>query len=90
MILTLQSRNTLTVPREIRQALALQPGDPLDAQIEQGRLVLTPVSVVPRSIRLSESGEAKERSADADIREGRVSTFASAEELLENLSRNAS
>ena len=85
MILTLQSRNTITVPQELRQPLGLEPGDPLEAHIERGRLVLTPVAVIPRSLHLSPSGEAKEAEAEADIREGRLSRFDSAEELLQSL-----
>ena len=79
MIVTLQARNTVTIPRELRTALCLEPGDPLEVHVEQGRLVLTPVAVVPRSVQLSETGSAKEAEADEDIRHGRVSIFESAE-----------
>ncbi|NJL27886.1 MAG: AbrB/MazE/SpoVT family DNA-binding domain-containing protein [Thermoanaerobaculia bacterium] len=87
MILTLQARNTLTIPQELRKALRLKPGEPLDARIERGSLVLTPVAVVPRTLALSGSGEALEAEADVDVREGRISTYDSAAALLEDLER---
>ena len=87
MIITVQARHTLTIPRSLRKTLRLEPGDPVEAKVEGGRLVLTPVAVVPRSLHLTPSGEAKEAEADADVRAGRVRSFDSAEELLDDLSR---
>ena len=85
MIVTLQSRNTITVPLEVRRALHLEPGDPLEAHVDGGRLVLTPVAIVPRSLRLSESGAAKEAEAEEDLRQDRVQVFESATAILEDL-----
>ena len=90
MIVTLQSRNTVTIPLEIRRQLDLEPGAPLEASIEGGRLVLAPVAVVPRALRLTKSGEAKEAEADRDLEEGRVTMFETAEELLEELRSRSS
>lgn len=85
MILTLQSRSTITVPRELRDKLGIGPGAPLDATIEKGRLVLTPVAVVPRTLSLTKKGQKKEAEADKSIREGRVKSFESLEDLLKDL-----
>ena len=85
MIVTLQSRNTITVPLEVRRALHLEPGDPLEANVEGGRLVLTPVAVVPRSFQLAESGAAKEAEAEEDLRQGRVEVFETAASILDDL-----
>lgn len=85
MIITVQARNNVTIPRLLRDQLKLEPGTPLEARVDKGSLVLTPVAVVPRVLRLSEKGEAKEREADEDIRQGRVTVFDSAEELLADL-----
>ncbi len=89
MIVTLQSRNTITVPLEVRRALHLEPGDPLEANVEEGRLVLTPVAIVPRSLRLAESGAAKESEAEKDLREGRVEVFETAAAILDDLDDRA-
>jgi bifunctional DNA-binding transcriptional regulator/antitoxin component of YhaV-PrlF toxin-antitoxin module len=85
MILTMQSRSTITVPQELRELLGVGPGDPLEATVEKGRLIITPVAVVPRTLMLSKSGEKKEAEADRDIREGKVKSFGSAEELIRDL-----
>lgn len=87
MIVVLQSRNTLTIPRELREALDLEPGCALEMDIEDGRLVVTPVAVVPKTLRLTASGEAKEAEADEDIRAGRVASYATAEALIADLDR---
>jgi len=87
MILTLQSRSTITVPHELREKLGIGPGDPLEATVEKGRLVLTPVTVVPRTITLTEKGRKKEAEADRSIKEGRFKSFNSAEELIKDLNR---
>ncbi len=85
MIITLKARNTITIPLELRRRLQLRPGDPLEAQVEDGNLVLTPVAVVPRNLRLTDRGEAKEAEAEADLRNGRTARFESAEALLDDL-----
>ncbi len=71
MIITLQERDTITVPRELRRLLDLLTGDLLDARVEDGNLVLTAVAKAPRNLRLTATGEAKEAEAEADLRDGR-------------------
>lgn len=85
MVIALQSRHTLTIPAELRRALGLEAGAHLDATIENGRLVLTPVEIIPKVLRLSAAGEAKEEEADEDIAAGRVASFDSAEDLIRDL-----
>lgn len=85
MILTLQKRGTITVTRELRNKLGIEPGELLEADIENGRLILTPVSVIPRTLTLTDGGEKKIKEAEEDINHGRVKTFDSADELLKEL-----
>ena len=85
MILTLQKRGTITVTRELREKLGVEPGDMLKADVENGHLVLTPVDVIPRSLVLTPKGEKKMREAEEDIKHGRVKSFNSVEELLKDL-----
>ena len=85
MILTMQSRSTITVPQELRDKLGIGPGDPLDATVEKGRLVLTPVAVVPKTLRLTEKGRKKEAEADRSIKDGKVKSFKNIEDLLKDL-----
>ena len=88
MILTMKSRSVITVPRELREGLGLEPGDPLDATVEHGRLVLTPVMMAPRTLALTESGRRKEAEADEDIKAGRVKSFDSVEDFIRDLNED--
>jgi AbrB family looped-hinge helix DNA binding protein len=38
----LSTKGQIVLPGKIRERLGLKPGDPLDASIEDGRVVLTP------------------------------------------------
>ncbi len=38
----LSTKGQVVLPKPIRRRLGLQPGDPLDASLEGGRIVLTP------------------------------------------------
>jgi AbrB family looped-hinge helix DNA binding protein len=85
MILTLQNRGTITISREMRKKMGIAPGDPLEASVEGGRLILTPVDIVPRTLILSESGKKLEEEADQDIKEGKITTLESLDELEKQL-----
>lgn len=71
MIVTLRDRSTITISRELRRALGIKPGDHMEAEVKNGRLVLTPVSVIPRTSALSPSGKIKEAGAEREIKRGR-------------------
>ncbi|MDP2983834.1 MAG: AbrB/MazE/SpoVT family DNA-binding domain-containing protein [Candidatus Latescibacter sp.] len=75
MILTVQNRGTITISRELRKKIGIAPGDPLEASVEGGRLILTPVVVVPRTLILSESGKRLEEEVDQEIKDGKVRAF---------------
>ena len=82
MIITLQNRGTITVSREMRKKLGIVPGDPLEVTVENGKLTLTPVSVIPRTLVLSETGKKLEAEADEDIRCGRVRSYANVDDMI--------
>jgi len=88
MVITLQKRGTITISAKMRKELGIEPGDPLEARVEKGRLVLIPVAIIPKKLRLTESGERKMAEAEEDIRMGRVKTFDSVKDLLEDLNEN--
>ena len=85
MIVTLRDRSTITISQELRRALGVKPGDHMEAEVKNGRLVLTPVSVIPRTSVLSPSGEKKEAVADREIKRGRVKRFKTAKALLRDI-----
>lgn len=64
----------ITIPREIRKALALKEGTPLRILEERGRIVVIPQALVDRDQAWfwSREWQEKEREADEDIRAGRM------------------
>jgi len=85
MVVTLNDRATLTLPADLRRRLGLEPGDTLELTVEGHRLVLTPVAIVPRRLRLTAKGAAKEAEADAEIKAGKTRRFNTASEFLKDL-----
>ncbi len=49
-IATLTSRGRVTVPQEIRRRLGLKPGDKLRFLVDEGRIVVLPMTVPLRSL----------------------------------------
>lgn len=50
----------ITLPNKLRSTLNLHPGDLLDAEVKEKRIILTPVTTVPKT-KEEEQEEAKER-----------------------------
>ena len=66
----------VTIPKKIHDELGLTPGDYLEVELQEGRVVFTPKAFVDK--RIEEGLE--------DIKQGRLhGPFASAEELVHSL-----
>jgi antitoxin PrlF len=72
MLVQLSSRGQVTLPSGVRRDLGLRPGDALVVAVQDGRVVLEPVEVLPL-----------ERYTDERIEEFRASAELSVEELEE-------
>lgn len=46
-LVQLSSRGGITLPATMRRAIGLRPGDPMRIRMEDGKIVLEPVVVVP-------------------------------------------
>jgi len=44
----LRNRAQVTLPKEVVKALDLRIGDDLEIEVKQGRVVITPVTVIPK------------------------------------------
>ena len=72
-IVTVKNKYQVVIPQRIREQVAVQVGDLLEAQVDQGKIVFTPKSIVDRA--LAEGLD--------DLKKGRVhGPFASAPEML--------
>jgi antitoxin MazE len=79
-----RARGTLTLPAEIRERLGLAEGDQVEFEIDDDRLLVTPVRVVPRSQAWfwTPGWQDAEQEADDDIAAGRVERHESDEAFL--------
>ena len=79
----------ITLPAAVRKELDIEEGDLVEIQVVDDRAVVTPKKLVDKSqayfwAKEWQKGEAE---AEADIRTGRIKTFDSVEDLLEDLDR---
>jgi len=84
----LTSGGQVTLPKEIRTKINMQPGDFVEVKLDQeGRIVLTPKKLVDASQAYfwTEEWQRGERKADEDIKAGRVKRFKSAADAVKYL-----
>ena len=77
----------ITLPAAVRKKLDIQEGDLVEIQVVDDRAVVTPKKLVDKSQAYfwTDDWQKGEAEAEADIKAGRVKTFDSVEELLEDL-----
>jgi AbrB family looped-hinge helix DNA binding protein len=87
MLVDLKQKSQVTIPKRLVKKLNLKAGDKLEIEEEAGRLVITPVIIIPRDQAWFHSGEwqKKEEEADRQKKEGRIHKATSKEELFEKL-----
>ena len=87
-ILRLKRHFQITIPLSLREKLGLSIGDYLEADVEDGKIVIRPVKVIhpDQEYFFTKEWQEAEAKADKDIAEDRVSgPFATAEEVLKAL-----
>ncbi len=65
-IVQISRRGQVTLPAEVRRALALRPGDTLIVRVEEGKVVLEPAAVLP--IELYSDERLREEVGEAELR----------------------
>jgi AbrB family looped-hinge helix DNA binding protein len=82
-----RQKGVVTIPQTIRQQLDLEEGDEVIFSVEDGKIVLTPATVVPRDQMWfwTPDWQAREAEADADLAAGNSTTYDSDEEFLKAL-----
>lgn len=87
-LVKISSKHQITIPKEILDKLRLKPGDYVDAQLRNGKVILTPKEGIDKEDDAwfwSEEWQEKERAADEAIRQGKVKTFENVEDLIRDL-----
>ncbi|MDI6711397.1 MAG: AbrB/MazE/SpoVT family DNA-binding domain-containing protein [Bacillota bacterium] len=71
----------------VKDHLRIAEGDILRVEIEDGRIILSPMVLVPaeQAYFWSEEWQAAEKEAEYDIRNGRTRSFENVDDLLEDL-----
>jgi len=77
----------ITIPASVRKELGVEEGDLVEIEIVDEKAVLMPKKLVDKNQAYfwTKRWQEGEREADEDIRAGRVRTFNSVEELVEDL-----
>ncbi|MFJ9947142.1 AbrB/MazE/SpoVT family DNA-binding domain-containing protein [Kitasatospora sp. NPDC091207] len=87
-----RKKGVVTIPQEIREQLDLQEGDQLVVAVEDGRIVLTPASVIPddQAWFWSPAWQAREAEVDEALADGeRGEVFQDGDEFLQSLANEA-
>lgn len=87
MLVEFKQKSQVTIPNEIVKKLELKAGDKLDIKEEDGRLIITPVVVIPKDQAwfYSPAWQAMEKKVDKQKEEGKVHSANNAEELFKDL-----
>jgi antitoxin MazE len=87
MIVDLKQKSQVTIPKKIVEKLNLKVGDKIDIEEKDGKLILTPVAIVPKDQVWFYSPEWQkgETEVDRQLKEGKVHIAQSLEKLFEDL-----
>lgn len=87
MVVSINSRGTLTLPSNIRKELELKDGDHFDIEVKLGKIIITPLILVPKT-QLSLKGKEKEKEASKEVKDKKIKTFSTSKELIEELNED--
>ena len=87
MIVDLKQKSQVTIPMELVKKLNLAVGDKLDVEEKEGKLIITPVVIIPKDQAwyYSKEWQTKEKEVELQIAEGKVHQANTKEELFEGL-----
>ena len=79
----------ITLPVKIREALGINEGDYLEAEVKNNRVVLIPRALDNKmeSVELSPQGEQMLKESLEDVRAGRIKAFDNLEDLIGDLKK---
>lgn len=82
-----QKRNLISIPRDIRKQLNIKEGDVLDVKVDNNRIIIEPMKLVPLSQAYfwSEAAQNDMLEAKNDVDSGNVREFNTINEFLEGI-----
>ncbi len=75
----------ITLPKEFREALGIDEGQILEAELEESRIILKPVAFVERGPSLSSKGKKKVAEALEAYKKGESKAFDNVNDLIKDL-----
>lgn len=82
-----QRRNLISIPREIREQLNINEGDVLDVKMDNNKIIIEPMKLVPSSQAYfwTETAQNDMLEAKNDIKSGNVREFNTIGEFLDGI-----
>ncbi len=75
----------ITLPKEFREALGIDEGQILEAELEDSRIILKPLAFVERGPALSSEGKKKIKEALEAYQNGEAKAFDNTNDLIKEL-----
>lgn len=75
----------ITLPKEFREALNIDEGQMLEAEMEESRIILKPLAFVERGPALSLKGKKKVKEALEAYKKGEAKVFDNVDDLIKDL-----
>ena len=90
MVVDLKQKSQVTIPNEVVKKLKLVVGDKLDVVVKDGKIIITPVVIIPKDQMwfYSKEWQDGERDVDRQVREGKTTKASSLEDLFDGLGLN--
>jgi antitoxin MazE len=87
MLIDFKQKSQVTIPKDLVERLKLKIGDKLNIEEKDGKLVITPVVIIPKDQAwyYSEKWQKMEKEVDEQIDRGEVHTARDADELFGGL-----
>lgn len=82
-----QRRNLISIPRDIREQLDINEGDVLDIHLDDNKIIIEPMKLVPTSQAYFWSDKVQKDLLEAkeDVKSGRTREFKNIHEFLDDL-----
>lgn len=90
MLVEFKQKSQVTIPIDFVKMLDLKAGDQLDVEIQDGKLVITPVVIIPKDQAwyFTPKWQVMEHEVDQQIKEGQIHTVDNKTQLFEKLGLN--
>ena len=87
MLTQLRGRSQITIPKNIIDTLGLKENDNLNIEVENGKIIINPVVVIPKDQAWfwADEWQLSEKEVAEDINSGKIKTANNIDELMKDL-----